>query len=390
LIFSKEPFQGDEERYITFAQNLSHGYYSPPPPDINLWNGPGYPIILIPFVMLKTPYIYIKLLNAVFLYFTLILFFLTLKSYIRNHNSVVTITIIMGFLMPYYTREMVNMVTESFTLFLVSSFIYSVCTMFSNFSRYKLLVSSFLLSYLCLTKIIFGYVILVAGLIFILLSLVNKSRKVKISIFLFILSILFSLPYLTYTYSITHKIYYWGNSGGDSMYWMSSPYQDEFGSWQSMSFESESIRKNHSAFFESISGLKGIDRDTALKNKAVENIKRYPKKYLINWFSNIERLLFNFPISHEYQKPNFMLVPMILLSSVMVFLIYPTIKFAGHIPFEIIFLLIFSLIYIFISSLVAVYIRQFVILFPVVGLWIGYMLTNVIDIHYNENLSLKD
>ena len=45
-------FLGDEGRYVMFAENLAQGYYSPEA-DINLWNWPGYPLILLPFVLLK-------------------------------------------------------------------------------------------------------------------------------------------------------------------------------------------------------------------------------------------------------------------------------------------------------------------------------------------------
>ena len=38
----------DEMRYLQFAQNLIHGFYSPPVPDIDLTNGPGYPLLLSP------------------------------------------------------------------------------------------------------------------------------------------------------------------------------------------------------------------------------------------------------------------------------------------------------------------------------------------------------
>ena len=70
--FYTNEFEGDESRYVKFAENLLHGFYSPPFPDINLWNGPGYPIVLIPLVYLKLPFLYFRLLNSFFLYFSLI------------------------------------------------------------------------------------------------------------------------------------------------------------------------------------------------------------------------------------------------------------------------------------------------------------------------------
>lgn len=63
---------GDEPRYIGFAVNLLHGFYSPPAPGINLWNGPGYPIVLMPCAALHLPVIFYLLLNALFYYFSII------------------------------------------------------------------------------------------------------------------------------------------------------------------------------------------------------------------------------------------------------------------------------------------------------------------------------
>src|SRR5690348_11128528 len=50
LFLNNDALFGDEGRYLQFAHNLLHGFYSPPPPDINLWNGPGFPVYLMPFV----------------------------------------------------------------------------------------------------------------------------------------------------------------------------------------------------------------------------------------------------------------------------------------------------------------------------------------------------
>ena len=71
---------GDEYRYLMFANNLVHGFYSPPPPNVTLTNGPGYPIILMPFVALDLPLIYITLLNPFFYYFSIIFLYKALQK----------------------------------------------------------------------------------------------------------------------------------------------------------------------------------------------------------------------------------------------------------------------------------------------------------------------
>ena len=40
------------------------------------------------------------------------------------------------------------------------------------------------------------------------------------------LALVWCLPYLAHTYSLTGRWFYWGSSGGMSLYWMSTPYRD--------------------------------------------------------------------------------------------------------------------------------------------------------------------
>ena len=62
LIFPTNGTFGDESRYLMLANHLLNGFYSPPPPNIDLGNGPGYPIILIPFIALHLPLISVTIL----------------------------------------------------------------------------------------------------------------------------------------------------------------------------------------------------------------------------------------------------------------------------------------------------------------------------------------
>ena len=80
LLFSVTQNHGDEIRYITYAKNLTHGFYSPPYPYIDLGNGPGYPLLITPLVAINAPLIFIKLMNAFFLYFSIVFLFKALQQ----------------------------------------------------------------------------------------------------------------------------------------------------------------------------------------------------------------------------------------------------------------------------------------------------------------------
>ena len=55
LIVAEDNLEGaDQIRYVRYAENLTSGYYAPKD-TLLLWNGPGYPILLTPFVWARIP-----------------------------------------------------------------------------------------------------------------------------------------------------------------------------------------------------------------------------------------------------------------------------------------------------------------------------------------------
>src|SRR6266511_3109684 len=297
IIFSSNTFEGDEGGYVEFASRLSEGYYSPPN-DIKLWWGPGYPIVLLIFILLRIPWLAAKLLNALFLYGGVLYFYKTLNLYISKRNSLIS-AYLFG-LYPPLMREVYLLLTENLVLFLICGFIFHLCVMHrdSISSFFHLLMTSIHLGFLALTKIFFGYVILVGLMLFLILYVWYRKDIFKKTSYVYLIALVCCLPYLLYNYSLTNKIFYWGTSGGMSIYWMSTPYKNEWGSW----FSSENVQKlpelaQHREFLDEISGLSEVEMDSAFKRKAVYNITHFPRKYLVNWMANIGRLLFSYPFS---------------------------------------------------------------------------------------------
>jgi hypothetical protein len=81
-------------------------------------------------------------------------------------------------------------------------------------------------------------------------------------ILVWIIAFSVTIPYQLYTYNLTGKIYYFANSGGSSLYFMTSPYLGEFGEWNNTTFtvncgfslevpcNAEKFKQNHSKFFD--------------------------------------------------------------------------------------------------------------------------------------------
>jgi hypothetical protein len=125
-----------------------------------------------------------------------------------------------------------------------------------------------------------------------------------------------------------------------------------------------------------------LERDDAFKRIAWRNIKAYPLKYLQNCFSNIGRMLFNYPYSYSIQKPGtllrFPLNGVVLF--LMLFSMIPGLINWKRIPFSIRFALFLTLIYLGGSILECAEFRMFTIIVPVLLLWITFILSKSLKI----------
>ena len=90
LVFPTNGKYGDESQYLNYAENLLTFHFKEPLFDNgSIPTGPGYPIILMPFVLFKLPLLCITLLNALFLYLSIVLIFKTLKLLVTQRMAVI-------------------------------------------------------------------------------------------------------------------------------------------------------------------------------------------------------------------------------------------------------------------------------------------------------------
>ena len=398
--FSTNQLQGDENRYYEFAKNLINGFYSTQAPNINLWNGPGYPIFIMPFVWLELPYICIKLINAFLQYFSIILLFYSISSCTSR-----TYALIFSYSWALYYlsyQELPYILTETFTSFLITLILFFLVKVNSNNlkNNYYIFFTGIFMGILSLTKIIFGYVLIVLLLIYLLLLVFRSTRNEgHKGALIIIAALMINVPYLIYTYSLTGKYLYWGNSGGSSLYWMSTPVEGEFGEWNNFNFtancgndinipcNANSFKKNHQTVAEAIIQLPAIAQDDELKRIAINNILSHPIKYVRNWISNISRLLYGIPNSYFYQReqtiwriiPNSLILIALFYSTIISVYNYKNIKFENR------FIINTVGVYLFISSLVSAYPRQFNIIVPFLFFWFSFILYKTINLNYKIN-----
>ena len=156
---SSPTFVGDESSYVEYASQMVHGT-SALPRDFRLWWGPGYPFVLVPFIVLRLPWIAAKSLNAAFLFGAILYFHELMRRYIVG-TSALAITIALG-LYPPFMREAPHLMTESLVFLLICSFMFHFCALYNSARRFRLhlAAASLSLGYLALTKVFFGYVLI--------------------------------------------------------------------------------------------------------------------------------------------------------------------------------------------------------------------------------------
>jgi hypothetical protein len=375
LKLHSDKMEGDESRYFMYAQNLLQGFYSPKNV-VFLWNGPGYPLFLVPFLYFKLPLITIPLANAIMQYMSIVFLFKSIKAY-TNTKTALLASFAWGLYYLGY-QEIPSMLTEPFTSFLMSALLVSL-------SSY-LYVSGIIIGLIVLTKFIFGYILLFMLIFWAAVYLINQMKKIatpKIKSLLIALGIAFVIvtPYLAYTYQLTGRVFYWGNSGGMNLYWMSTPYENEFGDWfpetlfNGQEVGGPTLYKNHLSDFTYFLTLKGVESDDAYKKKGIENIKKYPLKYIRNWFTNQGRLWFNFPqtgFSHT-ERGLLRFVPNAILLTFFLFSLYLWGLNFRKCPIEVNFLALFILTYLAMSSLISALPRQLTISVPILLFWISFI-----------------
>lgn len=386
ILLSKDTLEGDEGRYLGFADNLLHGFYSPPYPDIDLWNGPGYPVFLAPLIFFRIPLMVLRLINGLLLYCSLILSYKTFSLYSSPKTSLL-FTFLLGLYYPIF-ELLPFILTECLAWFMMSLVCFLLVKTFrqNNISLKLILLSALSIATLAMIKVIFGYVILCMLFISIFMFLMPAFRSMaKKSALIFLLSFGFCLPWLIYTYTLTNKVMYWANSGTMSLYTMSSPFADELGDWTTTA--ELLVNPNHMVFMDSISRLKPLDREKAYKTTAIKNIKDHPRKYFTNWLANVGRILLSYPHSYTSQKittyltiiPNMFIIVAIVLSLAV------SIRYYRRFPEGLIILFLLVMVYLFGSSLVSAFRRMFYITMPFWYLFLSYVFSNIISIRLKED-----
>jgi 4-amino-4-deoxy-L-arabinose transferase-like glycosyltransferase len=369
---------GDEQRYATYAENLTKGFYAPSDTHA-LPNGPGYPLLLTPFALLGIPWYCAKMLNPVFFFLAVCFIYCALKNYM-SEKTALFFSYVFGLYPPFYA-ELWFLLTEPFALMLVSLFALFTIKWFGGGKRRHMLLAAVVCALIALTKVFFGYVATTVLLLSLAISKWSTTSRKTVNIYA--LALLLCAPYLAYTYSITGKFFCWANWGGYTLYWNYTSGPDDIGGWKSpKDVTTRPELAHHRPFFEKLRGLDCVKRDELMKKKAMENILNNPRKALLNYICNWGRLFLNFPFSYKQQHPRTLLymVPNALVVGAILLSLYPLFKLRRNLPAPIVHACFISVIYIAGHSLLLAGARYLCTIMPFIFIILTYTSTNLIRI----------
>jgi 4-amino-4-deoxy-L-arabinose transferase-like glycosyltransferase len=275
--------------------------------------------------------------------------------------------------------------TEPLCVFLACGLVFHLIQMNRTPDRRKLhtVLAGVYFGYLALTKVLFGYVIAAAIVLYLVVSVIARKRWAVRALMVACVALAVCVPYLHKTYSLTGKVFYWAQSGGLSLYWMSSPLGEEYGDWLTgtKSWVRDYWRsEKHHEFLESLQSLNSVERDQTLRKEAVRNMLDHPGKFAKNWVANVTRLFLHYPFSYKQHAVEDLRT--VLSGAVLLVLCLlctaPTVANWRSIPAGVQQVFLIGLFYVGGSSVLSAYDRMLLPVVPLMAVWLTYMLSHTV------------
>ena len=302
-VLKPHPPGTDEATYIGYARNLTHGLYAQPHtpnPSAFLWHGPGLPAFLAPLVALHVPLGLMRVLAGPVLLFAAFSVFRRLARLYVSERTALIATYGLALYLPFFT-VIGDIYVEPLATLCLTLAVFFMVQSFRGGRRDHLWAGAALAA-LALSRVEYGYVLFAALAVSGVWLLASpRSAAARRSTIATAVALVLCIPWLGYTYSLTSKPFYWGNSGGLSLYWMSAP--GNLGDWHSGTevFTVPQLAAARPLFTE-LQRLKPVDQDERLQHVAFRNMRHDPLHYVANIGNNIGRLLFNVPYSFGAAK----------------------------------------------------------------------------------------
>jgi hypothetical protein len=299
---------GDEVPLIAAAHRILQGRYAvigTMDGTKFLWHGPGLPALLAPFVALGVPLQGLRLISPLLMFVAVLLFYRLLRLRLSRRGALIG-AYALGLYAPAY--YVIGTVSKDPLALVLSIGALDGTARYLKYHRPRAAVIAGLsLAALAMTRLEYGWVLAAALAVALGWWTIMRARDRRVPertqaarrwALICALGMLACLPWLLYTYALTGRPFYWGNSGGISLYWMSSPSLNQLGEWHA----SHTVFANaglaaYRPFFHYLATLGPVQGDLELQHVAVVQALAHPAKYGLNLLANVGRTFFGFPFS---------------------------------------------------------------------------------------------
>lgn len=299
---------GDEGPLLDAAHRLLHGRYAvlgTMDATRFLWHGPGLPALLVPLVALRVPLEELRLTSPLLMFAAVLLFYRLLRLRLSRRGALAG-AYALGLYGPAY--YVIGTVSKDPLALVLSISSLDATARFLKYGRPRYaLIGGLSLGALTMTRLEYGWVIMAAlavGLVWWGLARVRhraSDKRTEVArrwALVSAVGLLACMPWLIYTYRITGHVFYWGNSGGISLYWMSSPASSQLGEWHAPhTVLTDSALAGYRPFFHYLATLRPLQRDLKLEHVALLQALAHPAKYALNLLANVGRTFAGFPFS---------------------------------------------------------------------------------------------
>ncbi len=312
---------GDVGPILAAAHRILEGHYAvlgtSNPVDF-LWHGPGLPAFLAPLIALGTPLSELRLTSPLLMFAAVLLFYRLLRFRL-SHRPALIGAYALGLYGPAY-YVLGSPAKEPLALVLSIIALNGTARYIRSGRRRQAVVAGLAFGALAMTRLEYGWVIAIMLAVGVTWSLAawlrhgtasRQTRTARRWMTVCAVGMLACVPWLAYTYALTGHLFYWGNSGGLSLFWMSVPGQ--LGEWQPLhSVFVDPALASYRAFFSHLATLSPVQADLALQHAAIGHALAHPASYALNLLANIGRTFIGWPFA--FALSDWALVGMIVIN----------------------------------------------------------------------------
>ena len=297
---------GDEGPIIAAAHRLLQGRYAvlgAMDGTKYLWHGPGLPAVLAPLVALGVSLNGLRLTSPLLMFVAVLLFYRLLRLRLSPRGALIGAYALGLYGPAYYTLGTVA--KEPLALLLSIGMLDGTARYLRDGRRRHAVIAGLSLGALVMTRLEYGWVVIVAlgiGLVWWVVTVVRSRAAPQVTraprrwVLVCAIGLIACVPWLTYTYAVTGHLFYWGNSGGLSLYWMAAPGSNPLGEWHAPhTVMRQASLASYRPFFNYLATLKPVQRDLELQHVAVTHALAHPGSYALNLLANVGRMFVGFP-----------------------------------------------------------------------------------------------